>query len=398
MQTGAAVRAGTRELLGLCAGSLLVFVAFSMTVPLIPLQVTALGQSPGMLGVLVSLTSIGSLLAAMPGGMMLQRIGSRRLIVTAAVVMTIACAVLYTFGGLGALYGALTLLEIGKILFSIGAQGHVANLGGGRDSSLDYGWYTSAVSLGQMIGPGIAGFLIDSFGFGPTWGAIAVIFAAAGVMFMVIVGPGFVDPAHPATAGGSRRRAGKLLAISAVVAILANFVVLFARGARDTFFPIYLDGLHFSASAIGALLSLCALVSVLTRLVMPWYVQLCRGRYPALLISMAVLSVGIGLTPLARGIGGLCINAVVVGFGVGIAPPLVMAMVVDGVRPQERGLALGTRLIGNRLAQISSPLFFGAVSLWFGVPTAFVAGGSVLLLATVPILAWWRQGRVGGQG
>ena len=115
---------------------------------------------------------------------------------------------------------------------------------------------------------------------------------------------------------------------------------------------------------------------------------------PALLVSMTTLSIGIGLTPFCRGFVSLALLSILVGMGIGFANPLSMATVADGVRPEDRGVALGLRLGGTRLARLINPLFFGLIIQGFGIAVAFWAGGIILLAVITPIFIWWRKGRV----
>jgi MFS family permease len=65
-----------------------------------------------------------------------------------------------------------------------------------------------------------------------------------------------------------------------------------------------------------------------------------------------------------------------------------MATVSEGVPPEDRGIALGIRLTGNRLAQLVNPVFFGLLAQNLGFGPAFITGGVVLLLCALLILGW----------
>ncbi len=385
---------GGRELLGLCTGVAAAFIAFTMSEPLIPLQATAMGASPGLLGVLMSVSAVGSLIVAVPAGVITQRLGTRAPIVVACLLMAASSALPALLPSIASLFVGLALFEIGRITVIVGAQGHVANLGGKRDSGLDFGWYGSAAAIGQMAGPAAAGLLMDHLGYRPTWTAISGLLLLTGLAFTGLIGPGRFAAPEKERVRYTRQRLRRLLNVPALVAILASFVVIFAMGSRQTFFPLYMERLRFGATTIGLLLSLRALVSVSSRLIMSRFVRLCGGRFPALLISMAGLALGIGLTPFCRDLPSLAALSVLVGIGTGIALPLSMATVADGVLPEDRGVAMGVRLSGNRLAQLVNPLLFGLLIQRFGMGTAFWAGGVVALAGTLPILVWWRQGRL----
>ena len=101
-------RSARRELFGLCIGVMLASTALSMSAPLIPLQVTALGAAPSLLGVLISVTSIGSLLIAVPSGVLAQRFGTRVLVVTASLLIAASCLLIHTLPVIGVFFIGLT--------------------------------------------------------------------------------------------------------------------------------------------------------------------------------------------------------------------------------------------------------------------------------------------------
>jgi len=123
---------------------------------------------------------------------------------------------------------------------------------------------------------------------------------------------------------------------------------------------------------------------------MPAIVKKAGGRFPALIISIFILAAGIGSTPFCEGHFLLLINSVFVGIGLGLALPLSMATVSEGVKPEDRGVAMGIRLTGNRLAQLINPLFFGIIAQVYSLGAAFISGGFLLFAAVLPILIWWR--------
>jgi MFS family permease len=314
------------------------------------------------------------------------------------------------------LFIGLALIDIGRLLFVLAAQTHVGNLGEGRDLGLDYGWYGTAAAVGQLIGPALAGVLIDTAGYVATWWVVAGISALAFLALPRLItlrsrriagdriageasaaGADAGDrqePASPAAAASAPKVKKNLryyLNTNAVIAILASFAVLFADGARGTFFPVLMDEFGYSATVIGIFLSVRALVSISVRFFMGRLSATLGGRFPALIFSIVSLAFGIALTPFCRGYVALSLNSILVGIGLGMALPLSMATVSEGVAPEDRGVAMGIRLTGNRLAQLSNPLFFGILAQSYGFTVAFLAGGALLLACAAPMALWWKR-------
>jgi MFS family permease len=365
-----------------------------MAAPLVPLFLLGMNASPGLLGAVVSVSAIGSLLVAVPGGLLVGKWGTARLMRRSMLICAATTLFLTFFPSIPALFVGLIFFEIGKILFVIGAQAHIGNLGEGRDLNLDYGWYGVANATGQLIGPFAAGLLMDFAGYAATWAAMTVVSAlvvAALPRFVTNIGKSAEKKPAKNEAPAARKTWRHYLNDYAIIAIIASFAVLFADGARSTFFPVLMDRFGYSATVIGFFLSLRAFVSMSVRGFMGKFISFAGGRFPALIIAIFIMGLGIGITPFCRDYVTLTLNAALVGFGIGLALPLSMATVSEGVPPEDRGVAMSIRLTGNRLAQLLNPIFFGVLAQSVGFSWSFVAGGVVLFLCALPILVWWRN-------
>lgn len=385
----------SRQFFGICTGAILAFMGFSMTDPLVPLMVTDLGASPRMLGVLMSLTSIGSCFTAIPAGMLVQHYGTRIPIIMGCILSALSCLFLYFFPSFRALLCGLTIYNIAKIILIVAAQAHVGNLGEGRDASRDFGRYAAATSVGQLIGPSISGLIFDHYGGSFLWLFVSIFLLITAVAFFVLIDSGKTSKAHIEIKGSSFsfkiNQVKKILDFNVVVAILSSFIAVFANGVRGTFFPVYIRGIGYSAFVVGVMISIRALTSIVVRCLMPRIINLIGGRHPALIFSLFALAVGLGSTSFCHSLWALAINSMIVGLGMGLALPLGMATVSEGVPPKGRGLALGIRLTGNKLANILNPLFFGLVTQWWGFSLAFMMGGIILISADLPIFFYWKR-------
>lgn len=381
---------GTRELFGLCFVVGFAFASWAMAGPLVPLLLLDLEASPGVLGTVVSVSVVGSILVAVPGGTLVNRWGTRKLMFRSGLLSAVSCLFMAAFPTIVGLFVGLAFMEIGKLLFILGAQAHVSNLGQNRDLNLDFGWYGMAAAIGQMAGPFVSGLCIDHAGKAVTWIVIAGFGSVTIAFLPSLVSPGMVAPGSQAKTGKRRKNLRYYLNTYAVMAILASFAVVFADGARTTFYPVLLKSFGYSATVIGVFLSLRALVSMSVRLFMAWFIRFAGGRFQALIVSLFIMSLGIAATPFCTGYFLLVLNAVLVGIGIGMSLPLSMAMVSEGVEPEDRGVAMGIRLTGNRLAQFVNPVFFGLVAEAYSLSTAFFTGGLFLAAAGLPIAVWWR--------
>jgi MFS family permease len=372
---------------------------------IVPLSATDLGASPGLLGLVMSISAIGSLVAAVPAGLLVERAGTRRPLVAACLLAGASVAGVALSYSMAAVLLCFSVFRVAEIVIFVAFQAHVAGMSPpGADTTRYFGWYGFAASLGQLVGPTAAGVLLEAAGHRWSWALTAAAFAAVAALTLLLVSrrPGARPKASPPAREGLWRvfRGGRwkaMLGSAGIVAIIASFVVIFASGSRGTYFPVYLTSLGFTPSIAGTLVAVGALAGLLSRILLSALVGLCRGAFGAMLASFFVMTVGMGMTPLCHSPVALALNSFLVGIGGGVALPLSMATVAQSAPEGLRAVAMGVRLTGNRLAMLANPLLFGLVSSLWGVPSAFVAAAAVLLIATVGLGGWWRaRGRAAG--
>lgn len=384
---------GDRALAGIGVVVVLAFTALNMATPLVPLMLLDLKATPGLLGTVVGVGSIGSLFLAVPGGKLVNVWGYRPVMARSAILCTASVLGIAFFPSIAGLVAGLFFLEIGRQLFVLAVQSQTSDLGADRDLNLDFGWLNTFFSIGQLLGPIIGGAIADNAGYFPAWILIASLIAAAALVLprALPLQPPPAAKAAAASGPAPSRDWRYFLGAATIIANLASFAVIFVDTARGTFFPVFMREAGFNATTIGFFMSLRALVSMTTRLYMKRFVALCGGRLPALVTSIGIMAAGIALTPFCANAPLLTANAVLVGLGIGIALPLSLATVSEGVRPEDRGTAMGIRMLGKNLALVTNPFFFGFVAQRFSLSAAFFSGSLLLALCAIPIHLWSKN-------
>lgn len=388
MQAAGVSRSRSRQMIGACTGALLEFLVVSMSGLLVPLMALDLGADTAMIGVLLSVTSIGALLASVPAGFLVARVGTRCLVVGSCCLAAASCLSVVVFPSLASLFVGLTVFGVAWTVFAVAVQCHIGAIGGG-DASTNFGWYGTAVAVGQMIGPLLSGVLIDTAGKSVAWLVMAVIVTATGAGLAFVLDAGMTEGAGRGVSQRPQFRLADLTSVATAVGILSSFVSIFALGVRTSFFPVYLNGLGLSASLIGAVDSVRGLSSVAARASIGPALRLLHGRFPLLTVCHLVLAAGIAASPFCVSIPLLVLSAAVIGIGFGVVTPISQAIVFDNSSSGNRSVAMGVRMTGNRLAQMASPLVFGFVITGSGMAAAFVVGGLLLFVATSPMLLMW---------
>lgn len=374
-------------LVRLCAATIAMSLSTTMLGLFVPLLGLAFGLSPAGVGLVVSTAFLLPLALAVPAGRLVDAIGAKRVLIIGYGVFAAATVPVMVFDSLAALVVANVFATVGHLASVVGSQALVADLGTGKGRSSAYGWWTTSVSFGQLLGPLIAGVALDSL---PRVAAFVPLFGFAVVALVLVrsVAPRGREDGHVFEAV-LPRQASPLGAIRdpvVAMAILTSSAALWAMTVFSTFFPVHLSAADVSATTIGALMSLRALAAVLIRSVMSQTVDRLGGREPTVVVAVAALGVGLVVLGGSSTVWAYAVVCVVLGAASGLTQPVSMVMVADRVDARDRGSVLGVRLMGNRLAQLVSP-----VALVFltsaGLSWLFAAHGA-LVLGVAALLAW----------
>src|SRR5690606_34974148 len=102
---------------------------------------------------------------AVPVGSLTDRWGARRVAGLGALCFFTGPALVVAFPGMGTLVVAQALMGIGQLGMMLAARTFVGLLAPSDRLEAYYGWYTTALSGGQLVGPLLAGALVDVAGF-----------------------------------------------------------------------------------------------------------------------------------------------------------------------------------------------------------------------------------------
>ncbi|ADU51411.1 major facilitator superfamily MFS_1 [Thermaerobacter marianensis DSM 12885] len=367
----------------------LTFAVVTMSRPLFSVFAAEdLGAGATGLGVVAGAYALVPLFLSLPVGGLISRWGERPLMVAGSAGLAGGLLLAAASLSLPWLVAASLVAGMAQMLMVVCTQTLVTSLGEPREREQYLAWFTTATSAGQLVGPLGGGFLADHAGFRATFAAAAVL-CLGGILLARRVH----TPPTPGKAPELRAQAGRareLLALPEMrLAILAAFSLIFSLGVNQSFYSVYVTRvLGFSTSTLGMLLAVRAVMALAVRAYMRPLVALAGGRYRVLFLAMVAGAVALGATPLLRDVASLTVAAALLGVATGLTMPLSMLAAANSVPAAERGLAMGVRLTGNRLAELSSPLLFGPLAEWVGLGPAFHGAGALLLGAALLSLRW----------
>ncbi len=259
-----------REVVDVC---ILIFIADIVTgvpTPVFPLYATNLGASLGLLGVITAMLGLGRLIAALPVGMLSDRLDRKTVLVAGMVMFAVAFAVYAITPSAEWLVVPRLLQAVAMVAtFPLGVA-YIGDVVEARDRGAAIGVYTAAMGSGFAVGPLLGSWVGASAGYPAAYLAGAVV-AVAGAGFGAArlvrkkpqgeeasIGRRLVDiPALRALAREPRM----------LMACIANIAMtLSMTGAIFTYFPLYARGAGISTVTIGALFAWRSIASASGRI------------------------------------------------------------------------------------------------------------------------------------
>ena len=378
------VSAPARTLLALIIGQICLHSCMAGVRLASPLLALRQGYPEWAVGVLLGLFAAAPIVLALAAGRLADRHGYHRPM-RIAVGLTVA-------GGLLAV--AATALDQGQFLALCAAAtltGAGANVGliaiqrsagrGARDATdlkRVFSWLGLAPAIANVVGPVLAGTLIDAGGFRIAFMALLLL-PLSGLWWARWV------PIEPPAARPPARRGSLdlLLAPGLRRLLFVNWLLSSSWDVHAFLVPILGHERGFSASAIGFVLGLFATAVTAIRLVIPAVAHRLRESH---VLVGAMLGAGLvfAVYPLVRTAWAMGICAVLLGFALGAVQPMIMTT-LHQITPHERhGEAIALRSMTINLSSALMPLMFGlggtalGATALFWIMAAAVSAGSVV--------------------
>ena len=374
---------------------------YELSIPIfMTVWLSAFGVTEAALGTLVGAGYVLFGVGALPGGVLADRFGARRLIAACLAGMGLSFVALGLAPGLWAVGGALVLWGAAASVYHPAALALIST--GVRQRGRGLAWHGIAGNVGIAGGPLMTALLLLAVG----WQTVALLLAlpafaaAGGAAYASFDETAAVDETETAETPAPPEGLEALWARSATL-FTVSFVVVFAAAA--------LSGLYYR----GVLTFLPDLLTPLVTVDLP--IDVDTGRY----VYAGLLTVGIGgqyvggrLTEWGRperglvgafgalavvaalflpvsetGTAGLLGASAVLGFALFVIQPLYQATVAEYSPAGARGLsygytylavfgvgALGATLAGALLQYAGPPLLFGVLAGIAGLGAALSAG------------------------
>lgn len=381
-----------RSLLALIVGQVCLHSCMSGIRVAGPLLALNSGQPAWAVGVLLGLFAAAPVLSSMYAGRLADRHGYH-LPVRLAVGLTVT-------GGLLAILATwlvdfqFVLLGIAACLCGVGTNfGLIANqrtagkLADGDRVALTrvFSWLGLAPAVSNVIGPVVAGSLIDLTGFRGAFMALTLLpLAALWSSRQVPKEP----PVGPKPVEG-RRAAWDLFVVPGMPRLLlVNFLMSSSWDLHSFIVPVLGHERGFSASAIGVILGIFAAAVAGVRVLIPFLSHRLR-EHQVLAVAMVLTALVFCIYPMMQSAWLMALCAAALGLALGAVNPMVMTA-LHHLTPHERhGEAIALRSMTVNASSALMPLLFGAAGAALGASALFWLMGAALGVGS------WQARRMG---
>lgn len=369
-------------------------IAVYIARPITSYRLLGLGAGAREVGFVTAAFALLPLFLAIPLGRSADR---RRapLVTVGCAIQVVACVLLAWAQTPLTLGAASAVLGLGHLGVALGVQEVIARESGDRQHDRDFGLLTAGVSLGQMIGPLIGGFVLDQGDPLLTATRHAMLVAAAVVVAATALAA-LGERGRKQDGAGAVSRRGSVRTIlrtrGVPAGIFASIAVLSAADIFTAYMPVIGEQRGIAPAVVGILLALRAGSSMATRIGIGRIVARF-GRERLITVSALGAAVTLGAIAFVDGVVPLAVLCVITGVGLGFGQPLSMTLIVQLVPEYARGTALAVRLAGNRVGQVAAPAAAGVVAGSAGARSVFwvlsaLLGCSALAIRRAPRAAF----------
>ena len=371
-----------REVWSLITANAIIALGYGVVAPVLPQLARHFGVSISAATFLITAFAVMRLLAAPPTGLLVARLGERRIYVSGVLIValsTAACAFAHTYWQL-LVFRALG--GIGSTMFFVSALGLMIRMSPADARGRVAGMFSGAFLVGSVAGP-VVGSLTAGLGLSAPfviYGAL-LLFAAA----IVLISLRHSALAAPASGDEPSVTVRSALGHGAYrAALLSNFATGWSLfGLRFALVPLFIvEGLDRSPGVAGLALTAFAVGNVIA--VMPSGRLSDRiGRRPLLIIGLALAGISTAVLGLAPTLPVFLAEAVFAGLASGVYNSPQQAAVADIIGRARGGTAIAAFQMMSDFGSIVGSLGVGIIAQQLSFGWAFGISGAILVLASI---------------
>ncbi len=340
---------GPNTLYGIAEGAFL---------PVAVLTARGLGASVGLAAAIIVVFGAGSLLANVPAGRLVRRLGERKALLVGGLLGTgaaLACLVaeqvwLYVVG--------VFLLGAAGAVFKLARQSYLTRVVPYRRRAVAMSSLGGVYRIGLFVGPVLGGVVIAQHGLRATFWVVAAGMALGGLLgLFVSAGAEETVEARPARVLELVREHRRVFATVGLGVMLVGAV----RAARTAALPLWADHVGLAPEQTSFVFALSALADVV--LFLPAGLATDRfGRRAVCVPAMVLTGTSLLALPWTGTLATLGVVAVLLGVGNGFTAGIIQILGADYAPPHQRAEFLGLWRVLADVGTLGGPAIISIVS------------------------------------
>lgn len=379
-----------------------ILLAFGQGVMILslPLLANQTSDAYSFASIIVSAAAFGTLIADVPTGTIIIRLGLRRTMLIGSSLVAVSTLMLALPLDSSLVLALRLIAGVGTALWGLSRYTFITQQVSRELRGRAIASFGGISRIGTFAGPLIAGSLVAGFGLSSSFllaGVLATLALVAAWRWIPEEATVKSPPVHDAPDTGELRGTWRALSgrrADVFFASLAQLLAQVVRQGRQFLIPLYgIEVLELGAFQVGFVMTASAVIDMVM-FGPAGYVMDRFGRKFATVPSFSLMAVGIAMIPFADGFAGLLAAGFVIGLGNGIGSGTMMTLGADFAPAAFTSTFLSVwRFVGDS-GQMAGPLLVGVVAQSFDLyQSAWVlAGCSVICALTLSFLV--RETRI----
>jgi MFS transporter, DHA1 family, multidrug resistance protein len=371
----------------------LAYAAYAMCrAPVLPLYARALGAGPELIGLVAGASTLTGVVLKLPAGALSDAVGRRAILLIAGGVFALTPLVYPIMTSLAILIAVRFVHGSATALFGPTASATLSDLAPPANRGRWLGTYSAIQGSGQAAGPVLAGWMLGSRGFAPTFvtaGALGLV--AWALLMRETRGHGATSHISLAAVRLAIRHVARDSRI--VFTSLAQAGQFVLHGLLTAFLPIYAVERGLSPAQAGVLFGAQMATTILSR---PLFGRVSDelGRRPLIVAGLLTCATAVWVLSVSQTFVPLLLASAVYGAGLAVTTSSTAALITDLSDRSRYGAAHG--LFGTifDVGDALGPIAGGLIAARVGYEATFqVAAAFVVLLAIVFAVtsrSWFR--------
>ena len=384
--------------LPLYAPMLLLFTAWGLVTPVLPLFALSLGASERTVGLITSCRPLGSLLSILPSGALIARGGARSAVLSGATVYTLACLWGAASDNLLHLGASRVLAGMGYSLYSCAQQVYVRYTVPSQFRGRVLASVGGTYRLGGLVAPLFGGVVAQQLGFR----AVFLLQTAISALALPFIAFKMRGSTAAASAGqdtqarrvplgdGEEQPSLRSFFVERKMEVgsawMATILMSMLRSVRDLLIPLAASAAGFSRSRVGFVTAASYAGDTLLFPVGGWLMDnvglWAAGASSSAIMACGMLVLSTGPTSATR----IWLASIFTGVGNGLSSGIVMAL-GSNIAPEDSraGPVIASYNFIAALGGVIGPAVVGAVAGGYGLG---VGAGLATVWACMSAL-WW---------